>query len=71
MASELLTRLGQDARSLIQRADSEAAKADFEAETDAARALGIFGVPTFAVGSEIFWGHDRMEDAFAWARASR
>lgn len=71
VASELLTRLGQDARSLIQRADSEAAKADFEAETDAARALGIFGVPTFAVGSEIFWGHDRMEDAFAWARASR
>ncbi|HNE59757.1 MAG TPA: DsbA family protein, partial [Ottowia sp.] len=32
-----------------------------------ARSLGIFGVPTFVVGSEIFWGHDRMEDAFAWA----
>ena len=36
-----------------------------------ARSLGAFGVPTFAVGTEIFWGHDRMEDAFAWALGQR
>jgi 2-hydroxychromene-2-carboxylate isomerase len=54
-------------QSLIASADSDDGKADFDAETDLARSLGIFGVPTFAVGTEIFWGHDRMEDAFAWA----
>jgi 2-hydroxychromene-2-carboxylate isomerase len=31
--------------------------------TDAAHALGVFGVPTIAVGSELFWGEDRLEDA--------
>ena len=67
VASALLTGLGKDRAALIARADSEAVKAAFDAETDVARALGIFGVPTFAVGSEIFWGHDRMDDAFAWA----
>ena len=66
----LLSELGMDAQTLIARADSDAGKADFDAETDVARSLGIFGVPTFAVGTEIFWGHDRMEDAFAWARST-
>jgi len=31
--------------------------------------LGIFGSPTFAVGPEIFWGDDRLEDAIEHARA--
>jgi 2-hydroxychromene-2-carboxylate isomerase len=67
VASDLLSKLGMDPVALIARAESDVGKSDFDAETDAARALGIFGVPTFAVGSEIFWGHDRMDDAFAWA----
>jgi 2-hydroxychromene-2-carboxylate isomerase len=44
-------------------------KERWEAETDAARKLGIFGSPTFAIGAEIFWGDDRLEDALEWARA--
>jgi len=28
---------------------------------DAAEAMGIFGVPSFVVGEEIFWGSDRVE----------
>lgn len=71
VASSLLTEVGRNPGELIHRAESEAGKADFDAETDVARSLGIFGVPTFAVGSEIFWGHDRMEDAFAWAHGQR
>lgn len=31
--------------------------------TDAAHALGVFGVPTVAVGEEIFWGDERLSDA--------
>jgi 2-hydroxychromene-2-carboxylate isomerase len=30
------------------------------------RDLGIFGSPTFAVGHEIFWGDDRLDDAIGW-----
>jgi 2-hydroxychromene-2-carboxylate isomerase len=33
--------------------------------TDAAAARGVFGVPTVAVGDELFWGDDRLEDAAA------
>jgi 2-hydroxychromene-2-carboxylate isomerase len=33
--------------------------------TDAAHELGVFGVPTVAIGKELFWGDDRLEDAAA------
>jgi 2-hydroxychromene-2-carboxylate isomerase len=33
--------------------------------TDAAYARGVFGVPTVAIGDELFWGDDRLEDAVA------
>jgi len=33
--------------------------------TDAALARGVTGVPTVAVGDELFWGDDRLEDAAA------
>jgi 2-hydroxychromene-2-carboxylate isomerase len=31
--------------------------------TDEALALGVFGVPTIAVGGELFWGDDRLDEA--------
>src|SRR3954447_8752540 len=31
--------------------------------TDEAAARGVFGVPTVAVGDELFWGDDRLEQA--------
>jgi 2-hydroxychromene-2-carboxylate isomerase len=34
--------------------------------TDAAHGLGVFGVPTIAVGEELFWGDDRLEDTAAY-----
>jgi len=36
---------------------------------DAAIARGIFGVPTLAVGSELFWGCDATDMALAFAKA--
>ena len=36
--------------------------------TEAAHARGVFGVPTVAVGDELFWGDDRLEAAAAYAR---
>lgn len=34
--------------------------------TAAASAAGLFGAPTFMVGTEMFWGNDRLEQALAW-----
>jgi 2-hydroxychromene-2-carboxylate isomerase len=69
--SESLRELGQDPARVLALAGGEEAKAALGAETDAARALGIFGSPTFTVGRELFWGDDRLEDALSWARRGR
>jgi 2-hydroxychromene-2-carboxylate isomerase len=34
-------------------------------ETDAAIARGVTGVPTVAIGEQLFWGDDRLQDAAA------
>jgi 2-hydroxychromene-2-carboxylate isomerase len=38
--------------------------------TDGAYDRGVFGVPTIAVGDELFWGDDRLEDAAAHLQAA-
>lgn len=65
----ILLELGQNPDSTIARADSQEIRDRFDAETERARALGIFGSPTFRWGDEIFWGDDRFEDAVVWAKA--
>ncbi|MEM6439912.1 MAG: 2-hydroxychromene-2-carboxylate isomerase [Pseudomonadota bacterium] len=68
VVAELLAGLGEDAEAVMGAARSAEVKAALRAETEAAQALGIFGAPTFVTeDGELFWGHDRMEDAFAWA----
>lgn len=39
----------------------EAVKARLKANTDAAIARGVFGVPTFLMGDTLFWGQDSLE----------
>ncbi len=62
-------------RAGLDRADVGAAVADPEiksalrAATDAAHERGVFGVPTFAVGDELFWGDDRLGEAAEYAQA--
>ena len=65
--SEVLASLGKDPKQIVRLADSADVRARYDAETDEARRLGIFGSPTFVVGDEIFWGDDRLEDALEWA----
>jgi 2-hydroxychromene-2-carboxylate isomerase len=38
-------------------------KQALRANTEGAVALGVVGVPTVAVGSQLFWGDDRLEEA--------
>ena len=64
----ILDAAGQDGAGLVAQAATPALKQRLRAQTDRARALGIFGAPSFAVGDELFWGNDRLGDAIAWAR---
>lgn len=65
---ELLRDLGQDPEPVVARARSAAIREALKEQTARAQELGIFGAPSFVVDGELFWGHDRIEDALQWAR---
>jgi 2-hydroxychromene-2-carboxylate isomerase len=41
--------------------DDLSIKDELRASTEDAARRGVFGVPTFFVGDEMFWGHDRLD----------
>jgi 2-hydroxychromene-2-carboxylate isomerase len=45
---------------LADALDEPSIKDELRATTEDAIRRGAFGVPTFFVGREMFWGHDRM-----------
>lgn len=51
--------------------EDPAIKDRLKAATDDAIARGLYGVPTVAVGDELFWGDDQLEAAAAAASAER
>jgi 2-hydroxychromene-2-carboxylate isomerase len=61
-------RAGLDRREAEAAADAPQVKRALREATEQARARGVFGVPTIAVGAELFWGDDRLEDAAAALR---
>jgi len=65
---DILTDLGRPAADILTRANADDTKRRLREQTERAIALGIFGAPTCAVGPELFWGNDRLEDAVVWAR---
>lgn len=66
--SESLKEIGQKPDRILRLADQDNIAGMLDAETRAARELGIFGSPTFSIEGEIFWGDDRLEDAISWRR---
>ncbi|MGB9382585.1 DsbA family protein, partial [Candidatus Binatus sp.] len=50
-----------DGAALMQIADATAARDALAAITEQAAARGVFGLPTFFVGDEMFWGKDRLD----------
>ena len=63
-------RTGIDGHDLEHALGDPVIKDALRATTDEALALGVFGVPTIAVGGQLFWGDDRLEDAVAADRSS-
>ncbi|WP_428647059.1 2-hydroxychromene-2-carboxylate isomerase [Roseibium sp.] len=68
--TESLAEIGQDPARVLETARSSRIADKLAQDTTVAMALGVFGSPTMAVGNEIFWGDDRVDDAIAWARKS-
>jgi 2-hydroxychromene-2-carboxylate isomerase/GNAT superfamily N-acetyltransferase len=58
---DALRSRGFDADVLLARAEEGDVKAALRRSTDEAIARGVFGVPTFFVGGELFWGNDSLE----------
>lgn len=50
-----------DGEKLLTAAETEAITTAYEANTQSALTAGVFGVPTFAVDDELFWGQDRLD----------
>jgi 2-hydroxychromene-2-carboxylate isomerase len=65
--SSILIDLGLPAAEILATATSDAVKARLREQTETAKALKIFGAPTFFVGGEMFWGNDRLDDALRFA----
>lgn len=49
------------AQAAFAKANSDEVKAELRSATELAAARGVFGVPAFGVGSELYWGQDRLE----------
>jgi 2-hydroxychromene-2-carboxylate isomerase len=64
-----VSSLGIDVESANAMATAPETKEALREETASAQRRGIFGAPTFiAEDGELFWGDDRLEQAFAWLR---
>ena len=65
--AELVETLGVDAAAA--RIDSREVKDELRHNTDEAIARGVFGVPTLAIGDELFWGADATPMAIDYVTA--
>lgn len=66
--SRAITHAGQDPEQVLPVARSPEIVEALVTETIECRDIGIFGAPSFVVGSEVFWGDDRLDDAVSWQK---
>lgn len=58
---ELAGDVGLDGESLAQSSEHPRLSEEYQRETEAAIERGVFGVPTYAIVNELFWGQDRLD----------
>jgi 2-hydroxychromene-2-carboxylate isomerase len=61
--ADVASAAGIEGEALLAAASTPEVKAALKQRTDAAIALGVRGVPTVLIGSEPYWGDDRLADA--------
>ena len=60
VVARVLTAAGLDAKAILEATQDPAVKGELVANTEAAVARGVFGIPSFFVGDEMFFGKDRL-----------
>jgi len=66
VVAQVLNAAGMDGARILARTQETDVKQALAANTEAAVARGVFGIPTFFVGTEMYFGKDRLgqvEDA--------
>ena len=58
----ILRKAGLPADELYERSFSKEAKQELKTNIQEAISFGAFGVPTFVIGDELFWGNDSLLD---------
>jgi 2-hydroxychromene-2-carboxylate isomerase len=58
---EVLERAGHDPDAVLAKASEPAIKQQLRERTDEAIEAGVFGVPTFVVDDDLYWGVDRLD----------
>ena len=66
VVADCLAQIGLDANEILSSAKSVESKSLLRSQNDAAAQLNIFGAPSFVANGELFWGNDRLEQAFQW-----
>ena len=69
--ADCLQANGLAADTLIQATSDPMVKKALIDATDHAISLGIFGVPTFRINEQLFWGEDRMDDVIRYCDGQR
>jgi 2-hydroxychromene-2-carboxylate isomerase len=62
VVAQALTAAGLPAQKLLELTQDQGVKDRLIAATNAAVERGVFGIPTFFVGTEMFFGKDRLRD---------
>jgi 2-hydroxychromene-2-carboxylate isomerase len=57
-------------KAVVKGIEMQSVKDKLRSATDEALARGVEGIPTVAVGDELFWGDDRLEEAVAAASSA-
>jgi 2-hydroxychromene-2-carboxylate isomerase len=60
VVAEVLRATGLDPEPILDATQDPVVKSDLAENTNAAAARGAFGIPTFFVGDEMFFGKERL-----------
>lgn len=70
LLADLVQAAGGDPDEALQQAVADENKQRLKNATNEAISLGIFGAPSFVTeDKELFWGHDRLDNALRWANS--
>lgn len=58
---EIAAACGCDGERLLRAAARDEVAQEYARHTDEAIRRGVFGVPTYALGGQLFWGQDRLD----------